>query len=200
MSQVIPASAIDIRTVERSEAQAALDILTLAFVADPIFRYFWPRASDYLQSVPRFAMARGERGFDHGTVTMTADGGAAAMWLPPGVEPAEQPPQPQDGTVDAEAAAVRAELRAQIALHHPTAPHWYLWMLGADPSRQGQGLGAALLKHTLRRCDDEGAIAYLESSNPRNVSLYQRHGFEPLAVIRVRDVPPITPMLRPARR
>ncbi len=200
MSQVIPASAIEILTVERAQAQVALDVLTLAFVADPIFRYFWPRASDYLRSAPQLAMARGERGFDHGTVTMTADAGAVAMWLPPGVEPAEPPPRPQAGPADAEAAAIAAELGGQIARHHPTAPHWYLWMLGADPSRQGQGLGAALLKHTLRRCDAEGAIAYLESSNPRNVSLYERHGFEPLAVIRVRDVPPITPMLRPARR
>lgn len=198
MSQAIPLSVVE--TVERSQAQAALDVLTLAFVADPIFRYFWPRASDYLKSAPQLAMARGERGFDHGTVTMTADGGAVAMWLPPGVEPAEQPPQPQDRPADTEAAAILAELRAQIARHHPTTPHWYLWMLGADPRRQGQGLGAALLKHTLRRCDAEGAVAYLESSNPRNVSLYERHGFEPLAVIRVGDVPPITPMLRPARR
>jgi ribosomal protein S18 acetylase RimI-like enzyme len=122
------------------------------------------------------------------------------MWLPPGVEPAPQMAQSQDGPVDAEAVAVSAELGAEIARFHPTVPHWFLWMLGADPSRQGQGLGAALLKHTLRRCDEDGAIAYLESTNPRNVSLYERHGFEPLAVIRVRDVPPITPMLRPARR
>ena len=190
---------IEINTVERAQAQAVLDVLTLAFVADPVFRYFWPRASDYLQSAPRLAMARGERGFDHGTVAMTSDGGAAAMWLPPGVEAATPPPSPNE-PVDAEAAAITAELRAEIKRHHPSGPHWYLWMLGADPSRQGQGLGAALLKHTLRRCDDEGAIAYLESSNPRNVSLYQRHGFEPLGVIRVRDVPPITPMLRAARR
>src|SRR5579885_1964379 len=30
-------------------------------------------------------------------------------------------------------------------MHHRciTEPHWYLWVLGVDPSRQGQGIGGA---------------------------------------------------------
>ncbi len=41
-----------------------------------------------------------------------------------------------------------------------------------------EGLGALLMKHALRRCDEQGSVAYLESSNPRNISLYERHGFK----------------------
>ena len=61
---------------------------------------------------------------------------------------------------------------------HPRVPHYYLHAIGALRDCQGQGLGSALLKHTTRRCDEEGMPAYLESSSPRNVPLYERHGFE----------------------
>lgn len=72
-------------------------------------------------------------------------------------------------------------------------------MIGADPSRQGQGLGSALLKEGLKRCDADGVIAYLESSNPKNIPLYERYGFEVIGVIQPGDFPPFYPMLRPAR-
>lgn len=187
-------------TVAREQATSVLGVLTLAFATDPVNRYFLPDPGDYLKWYPLLAMALGERGFDHGAVTAMADFGAAAMWLPPGVEPDPQTlasltiPQPPER--EAAGAALRAEMRR----YHPTSPHWYLWMIGVDPRRQGLGLGSALLKHTLAKVDAAGADAYLESSNPKNVPLYERFGFEPLGVIRALDVPPMTPMLRRARR
>ena len=39
-------------------------------------------------------------------------------------------------------------------------------------------------------------VAYLESSNLRNVPLYERHGFEVLGPIQVGGSPVFTPMLR----
>ena len=41
--------------------------------------------------------------------------------------------------------------------------------------------------------------AYLESSNPKNVPLYERHGFEVAGVIEAADYPPIIPMMRSPR-
>jgi ribosomal protein S18 acetylase RimI-like enzyme len=55
------------------------------------------------------------------------------------------------------------------------------------------------MKHALARVDREGATAYLESSNPRNVSFYERHGFEVLGRIQSGSSPVITPMLRRPR-
>jgi ribosomal protein S18 acetylase RimI-like enzyme len=69
-------------------------------------------------------------------------------------------------------------------------------MIGVEPHAQGRGLGAELMGHAQARCDRDGALAYLESSNPRNISLYLRHGFEILGEIRVGAAPPVTPMLR----
>jgi ribosomal protein S18 acetylase RimI-like enzyme len=72
-------------------------------------------------------------------------------------------------------------------------------MIAADPSQTGRGLGAALMKHALQICDEQGLPAYLESSNPRNISLYERHGFEVMGEIRTDTSPLMTPMYRAAR-
>ncbi|HEX8874831.1 MAG TPA: N-acetyltransferase [Nitrosospira sp.] len=61
--------------------------------------------------------------------------------------------------------------------HHPVDPHYYLYMLGVHPNYQSQGLGSALLHTMLECCDHEQMPAYLEASNPRNISLYRSHGF-----------------------
>ncbi len=82
---------------------------------------------------------------------------------------------------------------------HPKEPHWYLPLIGVEPNAQGNGLGGALMRHALARCDQEGALAYLESSNPRNISLYERHGFEVMGEIQLGAGPLVTPMLRRPR-
>ena len=71
-------------------------------------------------------------------------------------------------------------LRALAALesNHPVEPHYYLPFVGVEPEWQGRGLGAALMRPILDRCDDEKIPAYLEASSPRNRALYERHGFE----------------------
>jgi ribosomal protein S18 acetylase RimI-like enzyme len=61
--------------------------------------------------------------------------------------------------------------------HHPTERHYYLYLLGVHPDHQSQGLGSALLRGMLERCDCEQMPAYLEASSPSNIPFYQRHGF-----------------------
>ena len=86
----------------------------------------------------------------------------------------------------------------QMGRYHPQEPHWYLPLIGVDPAQQRKGYGSALLQHALRECDRDHAPAYLESSNPANIPLYERHGFRVLATIQVGTSPPIFPMLRAA--
>ena len=56
------------------------------------------------------------------------------------------------------------------------------------------------MRHATDICDRDGVLAYLESSNLRNVPLYERHGFEILGTIQAGGSPTITPMLRKPRR
>jgi ribosomal protein S18 acetylase RimI-like enzyme len=169
----------------------------LGFAADPMARWVWPDSSEYLRIMPQFVKAFGGRAFEHGTAYITEGARAAALWLPPGVEPDEA----------AMGAVIAQSLRPEIAEdmgfiiqgmaeHHPKEPHWYLPLIAADPNWIGQGLGTLLMKHALRRCDEEGITAYLESSNSRNVSLYKRHGFRVIGAIQHGSSPTMTPMLR----
>ena len=92
------------------------------------------------------------------------------------------------------------ELVEKIGEHQPKEAHWYLPYIAVDPVHQGQGLGSKLMKHALRMCDETQTLAYLESSNPKNMSLYERHGFETLARIQTKSSPPVHPMIRRPRR
>lgn len=187
---------MNVRVAEASERGAVLDILTLAFATDPVTRYWWPAASDYLGWWPQVLLAQGEPGFDAGTVFVASEFQGAAVWLSPGVTADPARMAALDLPMTERQAEVAVALGQAMDQHHPKTPHWYLWTLGVDPRVQGRGVGSALLKHTLAIIDAEGADAYLEASNPALVPLYERHGFEVVGMIQVGDAPPLAPMWR----
>lgn len=188
-----------VRTATEADREAVLDTFVLSFGADPCARYLLPKPQDYLAGWRRFVMGLGGRALDHRTAFVTPDSAAAAFWLPPGVESdADALGALIESAVADEKKAVLGQVVEKMAEFHPHEPHWYLAVVGADPSRQGQGLGSALIKEGLRQCDEQGLPAYLESSNPRNIALYERHGFEVIGVIQPDDFPGLYPMLRAA--
>ena len=81
---------------------------------------------------------------------------------------------------------------AKMDSMHPREPeHWYLPFIGVDPEWQGRGIGTALLRPVLERCDRDGLPAYLEASSPRNRACYERNGFRVVEEYRLgRDGPP----------
>jgi ribosomal protein S18 acetylase RimI-like enzyme len=193
-------SSPEVRTARPSEREVAVQILTLAFASDPAVRWIYPEPAAYLTHFPTFAEAFGGRALEHDTARLTTCLGGASLWLPPGVHADGDALGAfvQETVVREDAADVFSALE-EMDRYHPEEPHWYLAMIGVDPSRQGQGMGSALLKETLATVDEQGLPAYLESSNPANVPLYERHGFEVMGEIRGGDGPPIIPMYRTAR-
>lgn len=189
-----------IRAATRDERQAVLDVLTLAFATDPLARWAAPGAKQYLAAFPPFADAFGGNGLAPGATYIVDGFEGAAAWLPPGVQPdVERVLANFQELMDPELLPDLLGVFEQMDQYHPQEPHWYLPMIGVDPVSQGRGLGGLLMRHALRRCDEERMPAYLESTNPRNLSLYLRHGFEILGTIRVGEAPPVVPMLRPPR-
>ncbi|HEY9218608.1 MAG TPA: GNAT family N-acetyltransferase [Phenylobacterium sp.] len=191
---------IQVRAAAESDREALLDVLLLAFSGDPCLRYTLARPEHLLKGFRGLATGLGGGGFATGGAYITEDAAAGALWLPPGVESDGEAIGKVIGElVTEEKAPVLEQVVEGMGRHHPHEPHWYLAMIGVDPVRQGEGLGSAVLKAGLARCDADGLPAYLESSNPKNIPLYERHGFEVLGVIQPGDFPPLYPMLRPAR-
>ena len=87
--------------------------------------------------------------------------------------------------------------RLQLPRASTQEPHYYIRYLGVATRFQGQGIGTALLRPTLDRCDAEGVAAYLEASTERSAALYERLGFIHLGELRVPDGPRFWPMRRP---
>jgi GNAT superfamily N-acetyltransferase len=188
-----------VKSVAADGKAGAIAVLTLAFASDPATRWTWPDPKIYLAAFARFAEAFGGAAFAKGSAHCI-EGAATALWLPPGSEPDEAAMvELFEATADPATASDGPQVMKQMASYHPHEPHWYLPLLGVDPARQGQGLGGRLLEHATRLFDRNGAVAYLESSNPRNISLYQRHGFEVLGRIQVGSSPVFTPMRRDPR-
>jgi ribosomal protein S18 acetylase RimI-like enzyme len=193
----ISAENLMIRNAKQADEAAAIAVVVLAFAADPVTRWTWPDPSAYLAHFPAFVKAFGGRAFAEGAARCIDGYAGAALWLPPGVGPDEDalgellqrtaPPAIQ-GDIFA--------LLEQMGRYHPSEPHWYLPLIGVDPARQSQGHGSALMRHALAACDRDGRPAYLESTNPRNLPLYERHGFERLGTIQAGASPPLFPMLR----
>lgn len=189
-----------VRAARSEEEARVLSVITLAFSADPVARWANPDPAAYLSTMPEFVRAFGGRGFAHGSIDISEDGAGAAMWLPPGVEPdSERMGELMMSGVEDARLPDLVGLMEEMGGAHPHEPHWYLPLIGVDPAAQGRGTGSTLMAYALARSDADGLPAYLESSNPRNIGLYQRHGFEIIRTIQVGSSPPVVPMLRRPR-
>ena len=86
----------------------------------------------------------------------------------------------------------------EFSEYHPKDA-WYLAFIAVDPSKQGSGKGSFILKEALKMIDEKKERAYLEASSERNMSLYERHGFECIGKIQINDSPPAFPMIRESK-
>lgn len=78
---------------------------------------------------------------------------------------------------------------AFITKHHIREPHYYLFVLGVDPTYQRLGVGRALLGSLSDRADADGLPSYLETDKPSSVELYRSVGFQVLSEDDVPGVP-----------
>lgn len=113
----------------------------------------------------------------------TTDGiGAGAIWASPGKWHLGLLRQlrltPALALINGRAVARLLQAVNAAESNHPKELHYYLAFLGVEPKLQGKGIGSALLRQVLDRCDRERLPAYLEASTPRNRALYERNGFK----------------------
>ena len=174
--------------------------VTMAFSTDPVARWVYPKAVDYFRWFPSFVRAFAGQAIDDGSALFTTNYSGVALWLKPGAHPDEEAlVRLVEDSLPKERHTELFELFEKMGDGHPEEDHWYLPMIGVDTYRQNLGIGSGLMKLASERSDGDGLPLYLESSNPRNISLYIRSGYEVLSEICVADSPPLTRMIRQAK-
>jgi len=174
-------------TTRQSYHQAA-QVLARAFVDDPVtvasFRNFSPdrRVSALTVDFTAEVLVCIQRGCP---LQVNEDGKviAAAVIYPPGAYPLPVLDQwllliksiLGNGFYD-----IRPWMRwlAEVDQLHPKKAHYYLEYLGVEPEQQGKAVGSAILRHLVDKADEEQVGCYLENANPRNITFYQRFGFQ----------------------
>ena len=191
---------LPVKSATSSDSDDVIAVLTLAFSTDPGARWTYPDSHKYLRYFPDIIRAFGGRALEHGTAHYVEGFLGAALWLPPDVQPDEDEMMTlMQRTVDESTICDFRQVMEHTGRYRPTEPHWYLPLTGVDPAHQGNGYGSALMNHALARFDRQEQLAYLESTNPRNVPFYKRHGFEVLGTVQVGSSPTGFAMLRKPR-
>ena len=176
-----------VRRARRDDVPQLAAVLGRAFDGDPFYSFLagpgserHARMAEGWSGILRFASA------GLAETWTTDDRAGAAIWLPPDYGG----PSIIDGVRLMPSIARLAgwrrlrlvsdalDMLEQRRRHHLPEPHFYLSALGVDPARQGSGVGTALMRPVLERCDRDGTPAYLETAVARNVLLYERLGFE----------------------
>lgn len=192
-----------VRHARRADLGTVRDTLVDGFFGDPYFRWQYPDDDSYPALAADWFGLIADIFFSRGHTYLVDDGAAAAIFIPPDVPLAE----------DADYARVYELLAKQcgeeraneiigvlavMGGHEPTdLPHFQCVYIACRSASRGCGYGAEVMRRVTGVCDAEGLGAYLVSSNPRNVTFYEREGYEILA-----DVYPIDggPLMRPMWR
>lgn len=172
--------------LSRSDASRAAVVLARAFQDDPLMVHIQPDPVRRARILPRGL--GGVQGYclRYGQVVTTPDLASVACWLPPGEVDTTALRMARSGMLASKlwvgAGGVRRMLAVVSAMdrdHHRVmvGPHWYLWLLGTEPVRQGQGAAGAVLAPTLAEADAAGLPCYLDTHLERNLGFYARHGF-----------------------
>jgi predicted N-acetyltransferase YhbS len=198
---------ISIRSATRADVPELSGVLARAFHDDPPFLWCLPDPDGRPRRLRRiFTTILSREVLRHGAVQVACQDDriiGGALWVPPHRRQASTVRQltavPGFLRGFGRRIGCGSEFATACAKAHPAEPHWYLYVLGVAPALQGEGVGAALLRSGLARCDQERLPAYLESSKLGNVTLYQHFGFQRTGTIDLpAGAPEITTMWRPS--
>jgi predicted N-acetyltransferase YhbS len=187
-----------IRTATADDTDEITASLARAFHDDPVASYALPSDRRRPDQLRRFYAQRLRTLLSDELVFCSEDRRAAALWAAP-----DRWRTPLGELVRTRIVSWRTPLflagGMRVEHRHPSEPHYYLAILGVDPAAQGRGLGSAVLRPMLDRCDTEGVPAYLESSKATNLPFYERHGFRVTGELRLPLGPPLWLMWRDPR-
>jgi GNAT superfamily N-acetyltransferase len=197
-----PSTALSVERVDPSELVTVARVLALAYTEDPIHIWAMPKAETRLADATMFFTFYLRWMLPHSwDVFATADRSAV---LVTSLAPKGRSPYPDGVRYLPKLVRTKSSVNDYfqwIETFRPKVDHRYLEFIGCFPAQRSKGIGSLLLGSLLTRADREGFPVWTWSSNPRNLTFYQRLGFEIGAELRLNhDAPPVTIIWRPAAR
>lgn len=195
---------MDPRRVTADDADSAADTIARAFRGDPVWSAALGVDEAAEADLRAFWRVYVEGARRHDTAFMGPDARTVSIWIPPGED--ELSPELEDEALllvermlREPLAGAMTELWGRFDRHRPhDRPHAYLSLLATRPDSAGYGYGVAHLAADLARWDEAGVPTYLESTNPRNNSRYERQGYVAIGRFEaVLDDAVVTTMWRP---
>lgn len=191
------------RRADAADVRAVVNILVSAFSSDPTWGWVFPDPARRAAQHERLWTLFAEGALRYPWVWLADGDTATAVWIPPeATELSDEQEADLESFIlqlpDTEASRMRQALELFEEAHPYDVPHFYLSLLGTHADHRGHGHGLGLLGDNLHVIDGLGMPAYLESTNPANVPLYERYGFEPIGSFAFGpDGPVVTTMWRP---
>ncbi|MCF7832119.1 MAG: GNAT family N-acetyltransferase [Candidatus Marinimicrobia bacterium] len=178
--------------LNKKDMSHAVSIITNAFSEDPCLKYLL-NSEEYDHDKAKFIHEYTLKiGFFYGSVqTASSANEGVSIWMPP-----KRVTTSPLMFIRAGGLSLRKNVdlkvidRIQVygdycgSLHqkYVKEPHWYLESIAVDPKEQGKGFAGKLLRPALDYFDKYGFPCYLETHNPKNVTFYEKYGFNVMEI------------------
>ena len=178
----------DYRILSLSDVDAAAQVVSQAFVDDPLTSFMFPTKSTRLKTLHTFSRIYGEINIRNGRGYGVGDPlQGVAFW---------KFPTQEDVSISVQSLVkflpllfsmypighwrARTILSRIETLHqkHGAEPHFYLDNLAVLPSARGQGLASKLIRPILEMADAHKSVAYTDTVTQANVPLYEHFDFQ----------------------
>ena len=185
------------------DVKEVIKVAGRAFQDDPVTIFAYPNETERKEKIQYGFYMLYKYGIKYGlTYAISKNLEGITIWLPPGkVYPSIWTMMRLGGfyTMRKVGLKLKAMKRTMTVFkyeeerHKHLVPynHWYVQNIAVKPEEQGKGYGGLLISTMLKTIESEGLPVYLETNTEKNVSIYQKYGFEILehTIVPETDVP-----------
>lgn len=162
------------------------DILSQAFYSDPYYVHIMPNNNKRISQIKWWSKILLKYTLKNGSIYVSNDYTGIAMWLGSDKPMLDDVQLAMFGLI---LFPFKVGFKNFIRLlnisaqwekehHKQNKRHFYLMMIGVEPSLQKKGIGSQLMLDILKKADNEKIDCFLETVTYNNVMFYKKHTFE----------------------
>lgn len=188
----------------QAQIQKTAQILTQGFIDDPSFTFIFGENANKFPALNAFFELFATDAMERGEIIIAPEEQGACIWYPAEVEIFNQQFERILAEIistvshfcDSESGKRFEKLIQKVGVSEPKVRHCEVLFIALKPEARGKGIGESLLKPVLNYADAKKFGCYLVSSNSRNISFYERYGFQQFCPIQISDCYSMTGMWR----